>query len=261
MFLISCASTKNKNEEPLSVSMKNNLYSTQDKFENILKTKDPIFLSLKKNTCINNWGKEVFLLKKKLRTIKKNSEKTEIWFKLGNCYNYVKDTERVIYYYDLVQGSGTKDTRMLSVIYFNMGQIYELNGQHSLAYSYYENSYKNDDPSSLSLFKLAVMEFKQREFRLSIKYLNILNQRFPKSNLVNFLIGVNYFHLNKKTVLINKVLPRLDEKSESKVLMAMALDLSEEKINKSLEADLKNLEVEFSMHQEFKQYLLGRLGK
>jgi hypothetical protein len=142
-----------------------------------------------------------------------------------------------------------------------MGQIYELNGQHSLAYSYYENSYKNDDPSSLSLFKLAILELKQREFRLSIKYLNILHKRYPKSNLVNFLIGVNYFHLNEKSAVINKVLPRLDEKSVSKVLMAMALDLNEDKKKKSLEADLSNLDVVFSMHQEFKQYLLGRLGK
>jgi tetratricopeptide (TPR) repeat protein len=259
--MISCATTKSRDEETLTVTMKNNLYSSQDKFENILKTNDPVFLSLKKNTCINNWGKEVFALKKKLRTIKKTSEKVDVWFKLGNCYNYVKDTERVIYYYDLVQGSGTKDTKLLSIIYFNMGQIYELNGQNSLAYSYYENAYKNDDPSSLSLFKLAILELKQREFRLSIKYLNILYKRYPKSNLVNFLIGVNYFHLNEKSAVINKVLPRLDEKSVSKVLLAMALDLSEGMKKKSLEADLSNLEVVFSMHQEFKQYLLGRLGK
>lgn len=261
LALASCASNKKKDEMAMTIAMKDNLFASQNKFENIIKTNDPLFLSTRKNSCIKNWGKEVFKLKKQLRKASKDHERVRIWFNLGNCYNYVKQMEQSFYYYDLVLGSGTKDTKLLSVIYYNIGQIYERSGQLTLAYSYYENANKNDDPSSLSIFKLALLEFKQGEYRLSIKYLNQLAKRFPKSEIVRFLLGVNYFHLNEKESIKNKVLPRLVEKSESRILLNMALDLNNKKLSKSLVGDLENLEVDFKLHRDFKEFLLGKLGK
>ena len=62
----SCASTNKKEEMSMSVGMKDNLYANQSRLEGLLKTNDPVFLSLKNNSCINNWSKEVYSLKKKL---------------------------------------------------------------------------------------------------------------------------------------------------------------------------------------------------
>ncbi|MCB0745260.1 MAG: hypothetical protein KDC67_15230, partial [Ignavibacteriae bacterium] len=103
--------------------------------------------------------------------------------------------------------------------------------------------------------------FEQAEYTISNQYLFKLQRYYPQSNLVNFLIGVNYFHLGKKAKVLNKVLNKLDEKSASRILLAMARDYSAHKNLKNLEADLKNLELNFPIYKEFKSYLLKQLER
>ncbi len=258
LLLSGCSTQPKKPKYPLEVRMKDKLFSNRNLVDNYLLTKDPLLLTYKGHECLDNWQTKVYEIKDRLRKETKAHLRTQLWFKLGNCFNYIENFDLALYYYDLVLGSKTKDTKIKAIVYYNTGQIYESVGQKSVALSYYENAYNLDDPESFSLIKLGVYEHLQAEFEASNKYFTQLLQRYPESELVKFYIGVNYFHLSQIDKIKNKVLPQLDEKSIAKILLMMAIDLESE-VKKSLANDLNDLEVEFIPYKKFKEYLLSRL--
>lgn len=261
-ILVACATSKNnKDEEILDVDMRNNLFSTQNNFENIISQKDELFFSMENSSCLNNWVKGVKKYKDRLKKTTKNKVRADSWFHLGNCYNYVNQYNLALYYYDLFISSGVKDNQKYATMYFNMGQIYEKKRQIKLAFSYYKNSLNYGDATKLSLFKLGMLSFKENEFNKSNTYFKQLGKFFPKSSMVKFLVGVNYFHLNSKELLHNKVIKRMDEKSVGRIMLSMASDLAIGKNKEKLETDLKNLDVTFSLHKQFKSYLLRNFGR
>lgn len=260
IFLFSCATNKKK-EDLLDIKKREELFSNQRNIDNLLKMKDVLFATVKsKKTCTQNWLKTVESYKQSLLGLKTDKKRVRIWFKLGNCYNFVGDYKRSMYYYDLVLSQRINDTNILAKLNYNIGQIYELSGQLDIAFSYYKEAFKYDDPSSLSLFKLAMLEFQQAEFESSLIYLNKLSRRIPRSKTVKFLQGVNYFHQNKRSLIRNKVLNSLDEKSVEAILLSIALDI-EEGDKKKLETDLENLEVETFFAESFKKHLLSLVGR
>ncbi|MBT4792904.1 MAG: hypothetical protein HON90_15115 [Halobacteriovoraceae bacterium] len=261
LLLASCSSTKEVKSVPMSATLKAKLYANQNLVESISSLKDKVFVGYENKYCLMNWGEAVYKYKDELRRTSKTKRRIKLWFDLANCYNYVGDFGKSLYYYDLIQGVGSTNQKMLSMISFNIGQILELNHQDVSAYSFYQDSLKKGDKSRLSLLKLAFLDYKQHEYEQSLKHLNKLRKYYPRSNLVNFLIGVNYIHLDSKSENINKVLKRIDEKYVGRNLLAMALDVTNKKFAKDLEVDLKNLDVEFKLHIDFKKYLLSRLGR
>lgn len=260
-FISSCSSTRKDEDYGLSVKMRDKLFNEQSILEELTETKDQLFLRYTPNKCIKDWTKNVESLKQKLKRTVDNKVRQMLWFNLGNCYILIGENKLAMYYYDLVLGLGLNNKRVDSSIYFNMGQIYENANKDFLAYSYYQLAKEKGDKGRLSLFKLAVLEFKQAEYSLSNKYLSDLRRYYPKSDVINFLIGINYFHLGRKRSYLNKVLVQLDEKSVSKVLLLMAMDFSEGKNLKSLEADLGELDLKLSIHKQFRNYLLGQLER
>jgi len=256
-----CATKKaSRNEEILTVAMRNQLFNTQGVMQNLFDEKDPMFLSLEKNKCIDNWASEVFSLRKKLRSVKTDKEKFNIFLKLGNCHNYIKDFGQSIYYYNIVLGSKFLTPKISSIINFNLAQMYELSGQGVLAFSLYKESLRLNSKNNLARLKIGILEYQQGEFVASNQHFNKLKTKFPQSEILKFLIGVNYYHMNKLNSLKNKVLNGLDEKSLSSVLLVMARDLSMKNKQKQILVDLKNLDVNYKLHLEFKDHLFNRFG-
>lgn len=261
LFLQSCASQKKDEDYGLTIKQRDKLFLEQNILESYKKENDQLFTNYASTTCAQNWPKTIEELKQKLKTSTKNTVRHDLWFQLGNCYILVGEKRLAMYYYDLVLGLKLGNKKVDSAVYFNLGQVYEEAQRDFLAYSYYKLSLENGDVTHLALFKLAVLEFEQAEYTESNKYLIELQRYYPKSNIVNFLIGVNYFHLGKKPDFINKVLSKIDEKSHGRILLAMAMDFSEKKNLKNMEADLKNLELNFQIYKDFKSYLLYQLER
>lgn len=261
IFLISCATSKKDEDYGLSVKMRDSLFFQQGVFDELQSSKDHLFVRYESSQCLKNWTPTVESLKKKLKHTQKVKERESAWFELGNCYLLVGKYKLALYYYDLVLGLNLNTKHINSAIYFNMGQIYENAEKDFLAYSYYQTSLAQGDNSHLSQFKLGVLEFERAEYTNSNKYFLELLKYYARSDLVRFLVGVNYYHLGKKDLLRNKVLNRLDEKSVSRILLSMALDIDDPKKIKSIEADLKNLEPKLKMHKDFKSYLLSKLER
>ncbi len=259
-ILISCAGSKNRGQNAnLSISMKDNLYRNQDELELIKLLKDPYLLKAAEVKCSNNWGATVDKYKESLKREKNILNKARLWHKLGDCFLLVGEYKKSIYYYDLVEASGLKDTKILAVMYYNLGQIFESFGQLVLAKTYYELAYKNDDPKSFSLFKLALIEHRLGEFDLSNSYIKKLIPRFPKSESIRFIMGVNYFHMKKLGLIKSKVLSRLDEKSNSRVLLELAIGTKTKQDKEKLRNDIVNFETNFGLHNSFKKYLISTL--
>ncbi len=260
-FIFSCAGSKNRDPNAnLSIEMKDNLYKNQDELEVIKLLKDPFLDRATEANCSKNWGGTLENLKDNLKREKNIKNKAKIWHKLGNCFLLVGQFKKSLFYYDLVEASGLKDTKILSAMYYNMGQIFESVGQVILAKTYYELAYKNDDPKSFSLLKLALLEHSLGEFDLSNSYIKKLIPRFPQSETIRFVMGVNYFHMDKLPLIKSKVLGRLDEKSKSRVLLELAIGTKTKKDFEKLRNDIVNFETNFALHNSFKKYLLSTLN-
>ena len=261
LFITGCATQKKDEDYGLSIKMRDSLFAEQSFFASLKSSKDPFFLNYTPSKCLSGWSKRVEVLKQSLKKTVNSKERQNIWFELGNCNILVGDYKSALYYYDLVLGLNFKTKKINSAIYFNMGQIYENAEKDFLAYSYYQLAKDNFDKGRYSLFKLAVLEFEQAEYTISNKYFTELLRYYPQSEVIHFLLGVNYFHLGRKREAINKVLNKLDEKSVSRILLNMAFDIADSKNMENLEADLKNLDVNFKVHQDFKRYLLNTLER
>lgn len=261
LILISCSTVKKDNDLGLTVAQRDKYFAEQNHLEMLLAANDQLFLSYKPEGCVQDWTKYVTPLKDRLKKVVDDKQRYKIWFELGNCYILIGEYKKAIYYYDLVLGLNYKNKVVDSSIYFNLGQLYEMYNRDFLAYSFYQSALESRDKRHYSLLKLGMLEYKQAEFVKSNQYFQQLQRYYPGSDLVRFFIGVNYFHLEKKDQLINKVLTKLDEKSPSRVLLVMALDIAEKKNLKQLEADLRNLDLSLSLHKEFKSYLLALLER
>ena len=256
-----CATTKKQETEVyMDADTRKALFSHQNFRDRLVSTKDPIYFYSEQDACFRDWPKKVFKYKKQLRNQKIKS-KMNIYFKLGNCYSYIKDFEKAIYYYDMVEASGVKDSKILSVIQYNIGQMYEHRKQYDIAKSYYLNSYRMDEPLSMALFRLSLLELNDYEFGKSLNYLKTLEGRYRQSDIVKFLKGVNYFYLKDISSLKNKVLLQLDDKFEGKVLLEMAKNVLLNKDLKSVKEDLSKLELKNPICKSFQDFLSTEVGK
>ena len=260
----SCATIQPKNEAVLDLKMKAALYSSQASIANLSTLKDPLFKGIQANKCLLNWGLEVFKLKQKLMKSKTTKQRSMLWFRLGTCYTYVSKFEQSLFYYDLALGTKLLSKRSKSIIYFNMGQIFEGRNQSVMAKSFYETSKKSagslEPMKSFADLKIGILSYKANEFKISNTYFNRLRRKYPKSEYLNFMIGINYLHMNEKDLVRNKVMRKLDEKSFSMILLRMAVDADSKKNWKAIEADLSHLDLEFFPHIDLKKYLLKKIG-
>lgn len=261
MIITACATAKKDEDYGLTIKQRDILYKELDILESYKKENDQLFEKHVPTTCSQNWSKSIEELKKNLKVSKNEKERHDLWFQLGNCYALVGENRLAMYYYDLVLGLKLNNKKVDSSVYFNLGQIYENAQKNFLAYSFYKIALENDNANHMARFKLAILESQQAEYSESNKYLIELQRYYPKSNVIQFLIGVNYFHLGKKADFINKVLKKIDEKSHGRILLAMVIDYSENKNLKHMEADLKNLELNFKIYKDFKSYLLYQLER
>jgi len=257
----SCATSVNKpGSKVLSLAERDNVFASQNNFENILNANDPIFVGISNNKCIKKWHDVYAEHKAKLKNTTKLSSKIQSWFVLGTCFAYAKSFKKTLYYYELVLSQPNISSDLSAKINFNIAQMYEVKSQVGLARLYYQKSAAHIKTQKISIFKQAVLDLHSHEFNSSIAMLNKLNRLVKKSELVDFLRGVNYYHLNKKRHLNNKVLNQMDEKSVGSILLKMAVDVHEKKNVETLETDLRNLEVNFKLHRDFKNHLLKKLG-
>jgi len=259
LVIASCATQKKAGVE-LPLELKNRLFSTQASFELLNSFNDPLFAPLKKNKCINNWEEYVSALNKKLRGTQKNSERVLIWYELGNCYNYVGEYKKAIYFYDLVLSVEKQNDPMLSVITANIGLIYELKGLNILAKSYYEKSISHNGNNFLAKYLIALDHLRQGEFSLANPILEELTQKLPKSRAVFSTLGVSFSLSGSSSELKSKVFKFFNEKEEERVLFEIALKLFDGKQTKDDLEDLKDLELKFPVLNDYRNFLLNKFG-
>ncbi len=260
LFIYGCSGFRTQPDQMLNVKSQQNLFGSQAMYENLVKTGDRVFLPLSKNTCVKNWVDTYKKHKAILKNTEKPKDKLQSWFELGTCYCYTKEYKKTQYYYEMVLAQPQVTNKMKSIMNFNLAQIYELNNQLNLARIFYRKAMTDSELKPLGLLQLSLLDLHAHEFNDSLHNLDTLKRLVGRSEIVDFLRGVNYFHLNKNDQLINKVLKQMDEKSVGSILLKMALDVRERNNVKKLEADLRNLEAPFSLHANFKGYLLKKLG-
>ncbi len=258
--LLSCASTKNNGSSELSYEQRDILFRNIEKIEKDTSSGDVLFIEANKNNCPGKWEQTVQKAKEDLY-VAKSKGKAKIWFQLGNCFNYIDDFERSILYYELVESSGTRDTKLLADVNYSLGNIYLKMNQREIAESYFNSARKLDDPKSLSLFQLGILELSDGEYKQSIKKFNDLAKKYPKSNFVQYFIGVNYYYLRELKALHDKVLPRIDDKFLGKSLLEVALKLGSEEGKRKIKEEgiLDNIESDNIYFEKFKMNLLQEL--
>lgn len=259
IFVGSCA-TNNKTDFTLPLELKNKLFATQENFEILRGINDSLFLPLKENKCLDEWEKVVEGLIKKLRSSKTNKERVGIWYDLGNCYNYVAEYNKAIYYYDLVLTVEKRNKPMLSIVTSNIGIIYEIKGLNILAKSYYEKSLAYNRNNHLSHYLISMDYIRQGEFSKSDAILLSLMKKLPKSRVVRSSLGVSFILSDNPFELKNKVLNFFNEKVEEKVLFQLSMKMYAGKHTKDDIEDLKDLELKFPLLNNFRNYLLNKFG-
>ena len=259
-LFLSCAGTKSSDNGVLSYEERNRLFNYQKSLKALEILNDDIIKAVTTNSCSQEWEKKVKKLKESLY-LSPDNKKSTIWYELGNCYLYIQDFKKALFYYELTESSGTKDTKIIASLYYNIGVSYFSVGQLELAKSYFELAKKKDDPKSLSYFQLGLIDLSNGDFRSSLRNLSTLSRRYPQSRLINYLLGVNYFYLRDIKSLRNKVLNRLDEKFFGKALLEVAIDTTSEQKRAKVKNDgvLDRLESEIIYFEKFRLSLLKEI--
>lgn len=254
---ISCASWKNnKPKEKMAKDYEIFYEKRAEEREVLLELNDSYLESILRNSCFDDWGEKVYDIKDRLKKVT-TKMKPKLWFELGNCYNYVGDFNKALFYYDLVENSGVKDTKILSIVYSNTGEIYSNKKHSDMAVSYFQKAYNLDDPTSLSLFKLGIYSSEWGMYRKSIRHFSELSKRYPKSNLIKYLIGIQYFLLGDEDFLKDKVLSRLDEKYIGAQLLKKALEVKKvnNKMKENFLSELEDLDSPISYFKNFQNLI------
>ena len=259
ILLAGCASKKPKTGLVLTVDMRNNLFRHQSYFEQMKELREPVFVALGEDKCLLAWEQEVFALKEKLKRSKENDDRVNIWYRLGNCYNYVGQYELSFYYYDLALPALNKRAVEKSTISYNIGRVYHARGNVVLAESYYQEAIQYNLKNNLALVNLALLYSEQGEFKRSNQKLDSILRNTPSSRLARFFQGLNYFHLKDYKSLESKVINRLADTSTEKALLSLARDIARER--KGAYQDLKKEDFDFPWFKSFKNYLLNKFGK
>lgn len=259
VVFISCA-TGPKTKVDLSQETKDKLFATQNAFELYNSLNDPLFANLKNNQCLLDWQKYVFDLNQKMRQVTKNSERIGIWYELGNCYNYIQDYKKSLYYYDLVLSLDKRNKQRNSVILANIGVIYEKQGLDVLARSYYENSLRNNINNHIANYLLGLDHLREGDFRKANDSLETILRKIPNSRLVRSTLGVSFILSDNKFELKNKVFKFFNEKDEETVLFKTAIEFYDGKVSSNKISDLKDLELKNPIMNSFRKFLLTKFG-
>ncbi|MBD64151.1 MAG: hypothetical protein CME62_03030 [Halobacteriovoraceae bacterium] len=260
LFNFSCATGKKSGFE-LSQKLRAKLFSTQNNFEKYLASGDPLFNNLNNKECLADWEKSVSELNKKLRKVSSDQQRSEIWFTLGNCYNYTQEFRKSLYYYDLVLTFEKNDAQKISKIMSNIGLIYDIQGLSALARSYYQNSLKHNRSNHLANYLLSLDYLRQGNFAKANEGLELLAKQLPNSRVVRSSLGVSFVLSGNNLELRNKVLSFFNEKDEEAILLKSGIKLINGEVSRDRIADLKDLELKFSVLDDFRDYLITSFGQ
>ena len=256
-IIISCSTSKITNTN-LTHEMKSHLFKMQNLASSYKGKKDQFLDSVVFDRCFDNWSKEVEQLNRLLLVddLKDSSKKLDAWYRLGTYHSYVGESNKVIYYYDLLLSEKISNDRK-SNIYYNFGELYERNELFVMAKASYEESLKFNSDNARSEFKLALLEMQVGLYEKSSKRLIRIVKKYPKSNLVKFYLGMSYYYSGSLDQLKNKVLRLLDEKSDESVLLNLAISLEKNSDKKTM-SDLENFQPSFFVYRDFKEFILAK---
>ena len=261
LLFVSCAQNQKKSEVFLSINMRDSLFAQQSRVESYKNIKDEFFTSLKVDACLVKWEEEVAKLKKKLREESADTNKAQLWFDLGNCYNYVGRDKLTLFYYDLALSSKKLNSKQNSVISYNFAQIYGKKNMPVLVESYLRESLNYNPVNSLALVDLSLIYSQQGEHAQALRILSPLKKKFPRSDFVNFLIGVNYFGMADSGGLESKVLKYINDKSSEALMLSVAKDfLNGTRKQEELLERLGRIEVTLAPYKSFIDLLQKRIN-
>jgi len=256
-IIISCSTSKVTNTN-LTHEMKSHLFKMQNLASNYKDKQDQFLDSVVFDKCFDNWSKEVEQLNRLLHSDnqKDRSKKLDAWYRLGTCHSYVGESNKVIYYYDLLLSENISKDRKAN-IYHNYGELYEQKSLFVMARASFEESLKFNPGNELSEFKLGLLEMQVGLYEKSSKRLIKISKKYPKSNLIKFYLGMSYYYSGSLDQLKNKVLRLLDEKSDESVLLNFAISLEKNSDKKTM-SDLENFQPSFFVYRDFKEFLLTK---
>ena len=262
IFLVGCATTSQKDGVSLSIKMKDHLFSQQRIVERYKNTNDIFLQSVDFDSCLVKWEEEMEKIKKQLLREENPKKRTLLWYRLGNCYNYVGSYKLSFFYYDLALSDNSLQSSKKSVISYNLARVYARKGQVVLAESFYKDSLKDDPTNSLALIELSILYTEQGEYIHALNILQKVVSRFKKSDFVRFLIGVNYFGLGDAESLQSKVIPLINDKSsEARLLLIANYFLRKNKTHEDLLNSLARIETTLPPHRSFRDLLQLRISR
>lgn len=262
IFIVGCASTSQKEGVTLSIKMKEFLFSQQRIVESYKNSNDKFLQSISFDSCLVKWEEEVGEIKKQLLQEEDPNNRALLWFRLGNCFNYVGSYQLSFFYYDLALSDNRLRPLKKSVISYNLARVYTEKDQIVLAENFYKDSLKDDPANSLAQIELSILYTKQGEYNQALKILRKIEKRYKRSDFVKFLIGVNYFGLGDAESLQSKVIPLINDKSsEAKLLLIANHFLRKNKKHEDLLDNLGKLEITLPPYRSFRDLLQMRISR
>jgi len=117
-----------------------------------------------------------------------------IFLVVQNCFaqeyrpSAIKKYNEGVIYYDKKQYNNAMDCFLEAIkmdpnfsnSYYNLGVLYEYYGNTSKAIAAYKNILKLDTYNAESAYKVAQLSYKQRNYKVAISYLNLIQKNSPK---------------------------------------------------------------------------------
>lgn len=261
LILVGCATSNRERKEVLNRDMQSKLFKLQEILEAYKNSNDQLLSSLPIDSCLLKWEANVKMFRKQLAAEFDIKKKATFWLRLGHCYNYVGLENKSLYYYDLALSSGAISGFQKSTISYNMGRAFVQKGLDVLAESYFSEALRLDSQNILAIIEKSLIYTKQGSYQESLRLLNSLVKRFPKSNFVRFLVGINYYGLGDTESLQGKVIPLINDKREEALLLSIARDsLVRNQKQEELFDRLGSIETSLPLYRSFKDLLSQRIG-
>jgi tetratricopeptide (TPR) repeat protein len=253
----SCA-TKEQKKLNYTIEMENALFRSQSNVDKLVKSKDPVFANSFNAACLENWDKEVTSLKLKLKQANSSKARSSNWYQLGNCYLLVENFERSLHYYDLYLSSGDSNGSRQSKVLQNIGQIYEARGLTGMAKSFYKKSLKYNTHNTQTKYLLGLNSLRNGNYRLAVKYFSQLMSIYPSSKEIKYSLGVSFYLSGSDSALVSKVISKLNEKDKGSIVFNISLKLKKNDASEDMIADLREIEFDFALMNDFTNIIKKR---
>ncbi len=199
-------------------------------------------------SCMIDWENSYKKIKKNIENLSSSGKRDEGWFDLANCLSVNGKFKEALFYYNLYLLSPDANKIKKSIVYQNIGIIYQIKSLDVLALSFYDSSLNLNPKNSKALFLKGMTLLNSGNYLNSLNNFKKLRKIMPKDQLVSFVLGVNYYLLGRI-----KEIPSLIfyVSGDYKYLLDMALLFENRKITKKEKEDFYSKDFKMFLASDF----------